>query len=61
MSESSLRYRECLNLWRNLPEHFRKKWSVVASSRGMNGYAMFMKANVSSLKSGGEFMIAPRF
>ncbi len=61
MSEAAARYRECLHLWQTLPEHFRKRWSAEAAAGGMNGYAMFMKANVSSLRSGGEFRIAPWF
>ncbi|HQO39597.1 MAG TPA: hypothetical protein PK986_03930 [Spirochaetota bacterium] len=54
-------YSECLYLWENLPDSFKKRWSREAKAHSMTGFNLFMKTNLTKLKSGGEFTIAPWF
>lgn len=61
MSQGNKRYRECLYIWHNLPDSFRKRWNAEAGRESTTGYALFMKTNIRSLKNGDEIRIAPWF
>lgn len=54
-------FSECLYLWENLPDHFKKRWNKEARGKSMTGFNLFMETNLSTLKKGGEFTIAPWF
>lgn len=54
-------YSECLYLWENLPDSFKKRWSKEAKAHSMTGFNLFMQTNLGEIKKGGEFRIAPWF
>lgn len=57
--KTSGNFRQCIILWRNLPDTFKNRWRTEARDLSLTGYNLFIKTNMRNLHSGAEIIISP--